>query len=116
MAGVFTVGAITQLKSNGFALVYFSCDSVCQAFSKVGIDARFDEDMPDNPIADRVATWEALTPEQKQKVATALRTDNTSDVTQFMAALERAINRQIESIRILALHGTMAEWVFVEVG
>jgi hypothetical protein len=114
LAGVFTEGAITQLKSNGFALVYFSYDSVCQAFSKVGIDARFDESTPDDVIADKVAAWDSLTPEQKKKVATALRADNTSDLTQFMAALERAINRQIESIRILALHGTMAEWISVE--
>jgi hypothetical protein len=114
LAGVFTSGAITQLKSNGFALVYFSYDSVCQAFGKVGIDAHFSEDTPDDEIATKVAAWDALTSAQKQQVATALRTDNPNDVTHFMAALERAINRQIESIRILALHGTIAEWVSIE--
>jgi hypothetical protein len=114
LAGVFTAGAIRQLKSNGFAVVYFSYESVAQAFDAVGIDARFHEGTPDSDIADKVAAWDALTPAQKQQVATALRTDNPNDVTQFMAVLERAINRQIETIRILALHGTIAEWVSVE--
>ena len=114
LAGVFTDGAITQLKSNGFALVYFSYHSVCQAFSKVGIDARFDEDSPDYEIADKISAWDMLTPAKKQQVATALRTDNPNDLTQFMASLERAINRQIDSIRILALHGTMVEYVSIE--
>ena len=43
LAGVFTEGALSQLKSLGFGVLYFPYDSVIKAFSKFGIDASFDE-------------------------------------------------------------------------
>ena len=46
LAGVFTAGAITQLKSLGFSVAYFTYESVVEAFSVVGIDARSNEKTP----------------------------------------------------------------------
>jgi hypothetical protein len=49
LAGEFTMGAITQLQSVGFSVLYFSYHSVADAFGRAGVDARFDEDTEDVP-------------------------------------------------------------------
>lgn len=43
LAGDFTNGALTQLKSLGFGVLYFPYETVVKAFSKFGINAAFDE-------------------------------------------------------------------------
>src|SRR5262249_4617115 len=47
LAGVFTPGALAQLESLGFTVLYFSYGSIIAAFKACGIDASFDEDTPD---------------------------------------------------------------------
>ena len=41
LAGVFTEGALTQLKSLGFGVLYFPYETVVKTFSKFGINAAF---------------------------------------------------------------------------
>src|SRR5436190_1969157 len=41
LAGVFTQGALTQLSSSGFCVLYFSYETVIKAFRKFGINAEF---------------------------------------------------------------------------
>jgi len=43
LAGVFTNGALTQLKSLGFGVLYFPYETVVIALSKFGINAAFEE-------------------------------------------------------------------------
>lgn len=43
LAGVFTQGALNQLHSSGFYVLYFSYDTVIKAFRKFGINADFNE-------------------------------------------------------------------------
>ena len=43
LAGEFTAGSLTQLKSSGFCVLHFSYDTVIRAFRKFKIDADFDE-------------------------------------------------------------------------
>jgi len=43
LAGVFTQGALTQLRSLGFSVLYFSYETVIKAFAKFGINASFEE-------------------------------------------------------------------------
>ena len=47
LAGVFTSGSITQMKSSGFDIALFPYDSIVKAFLAVGIKADFDEDTSD---------------------------------------------------------------------
>src|ERR1700694_5014301 len=60
LAGVFTEPALTQLRSLGFSVLYFSYDSIVAAFKKYGIDARSEEDMPDVHYKKKVAAYKAL--------------------------------------------------------
>src|SRR2546426_5412878 len=44
LAGVFTEGALAQLRSLGFCVLHFSYESVISAFKDYRIDAAFDEE------------------------------------------------------------------------
>lgn len=106
LAGVFTDGAVNQLKSRNFKVLYFSYDTIVEAFNQIGIDANFDEDTPDDEFSQKVYAWESLSPSDKNKVATSLINVNSEEVNQFIGALSRAVKREIELIRLLPLHGS----------
>lgn len=105
IAGVFTEGAISQLKSRGFTVLYFPYETIIKAFSKVKIDASFDEDTPDALFEKRIKAYEKLNDKEKGKIKKALIQINKKDVDYFMSKLEKSIERQVKKILILPLHG-----------
>jgi hypothetical protein len=105
LAGTWTDGAISQLKSLGFRVLYFNYPSIVAAFKTAGIDARFEENTPDDECKAKVAKWAALSSAKRAKLGRNLLAACSADVTQFMAGLENAITRQIAVIRVLPLHG-----------
>ncbi len=54
LAGVFTKGALTQLQSSGFCVLYFSYDSVIKAFRKFDINAEFDEQTSEQDFREKL--------------------------------------------------------------
>jgi len=109
LAGVFTEGALTQLRSLGFAVLYFSYESVLAAFKKYGIDASSEEDTPDADFQKKVTAYEQLSNGSRAALAKALLDTQKNNVKQFMAALEKVVSRQIHRITVLPLHGTVVE-------
>lgn len=109
LAGVFTEGALTQLRSLGFAVLHFSYDSVVAAFKKFGIDAFFDEGTLDAEFQKKVNAYEALSGEKRAQLSKILLETQQADVGKFMAALEKVVLRQIERITVLPLHGTATD-------
>jgi hypothetical protein len=57
LAGVFTEGALTQLKSLGFGVLYFPYESVVKAFAKFGINAAFDEKTAEADFRKKIESW-----------------------------------------------------------
>ena len=114
IAGDWTNGALSQLRSLGFVILYIPIESVRTAFKIVGIDAFFEEDTPDSEIDEKVHLWNSLSLEQKSSVAKELISLNMDAVKGFMEALSRAVTREIELIRILPLHGTLFQWESIE--
>lgn len=114
LAGVFTEGALTQLRSLGFSVLYFSYETVVAAFKEFGIDASFDEDTPDSVFAKKVKKYDKLSSEHKLGLARALLRKQKADVDEFMAALEKVISRQIDRISVLPLYGSPTELATVE--
>ncbi len=47
LAGVFTTGALDQLRSLGFTVLYFPYETVVRVFKKFGVDAHYHETTPD---------------------------------------------------------------------
>ncbi len=114
LAGVFTPGALTQLKSLGFAVAYFPYKTVLEAFSIVGIDASSDEKTPDHDFAEKFRRWDALKAPDKAKVGRELARLNTREIDAFIEALRNVTMRTIKTVRILPLHGDAVEWPNVE--
>lgn len=103
LGGVFTQGAITQLKSLGFDVLYFSYDTIVKAFSKFGIDASFEENTPIAEFDKKILQWEQFG--EKDKLAKHLLRLNKEQVTSFFEDLERCVSRYIILIQVIALHG-----------
>ena len=109
LAGVFTAGSLTQLRSHGFQLVYFTYQSVIAAFANVGVDAAFDEETSDRELAKKVGRFEALSARKKQQIAESLRQQHASDLADFIAALEVSLYRRVVTVFVLPLHGQTYE-------
>lgn len=109
LAGVFTEGALAQLHSLGFSVLYLPYDTVVQAFRGVSVDAYFDEATPDAEVSRKVRRWERLAAKTRRSAAHALLEGNSDSVQGFMHALEQSVTRQIELVRVLPLHGMATE-------
>lgn len=103
LAGVFTNGALKQLESLGFNVLYFTYDSVIKSFAKYGIDASFDEKTTEDSFAEKISAWEKSV--HKHDIAKFLFEINKENVNSFFSSLELSISRKIEQVLILPLHG-----------
>lgn len=109
LAGVFTAGAITQLESLGYTVLYFSYESVIEAFRVAQIDASSDERTTEAKFREKVAAFENLTQAQKSRMIKKLLKENSASVNAFLESLENSVNRKIERVVVLALHGCQHE-------
>jgi hypothetical protein len=113
LAGVYTAGALEQLKSVGFKVLYFNYDSVIEAFKSAGADARFDEATPDAEFDKKLKKLAKLSKANRLRVWKKLLELNARNVTEFMTQLERTVKRQISAVRVIPLHGSAHDCVSV---
>lgn len=114
LAGVFTQGALNQLKSLGFTVLYFSYASVVAVFRQYGINAAFDEDTADADFQIKVDAFAKLSEARKRSLSVRLVKAHQGDVDDFVKSLAVSISRQIERIVIIALHGALHEVTSVD--
>jgi len=114
LAGDFTNGALIQLKSLGFTILYFPYDLIIKTFNLVDIDAFYDENTPDAEFVKKVTKWNLLSNEQRQNVSNELTKLHLKEILRFMQTLELAITRMVLSIRIFPLHGNVSEFNSIE--
>lgn len=106
LAGEFTDGAITQLKSLGFHVLYFPYDVIVQAFKKYGIDAGTKENTAEKDLLEKINAWGHF--DKKRNLARYLLKLNRGEVDLFFKNLEKAASRFIVSIGVLPLHGVLS--------
>lgn len=104
LAGVFTSGALKQLESRGFEVLYFEYSTVTQAFYELGLDASFDEKTSTSDFNKKIESWESFN--NKESVIDKLVSINKSKVDAFFKALKKSVDRYITEIRILPLYGS----------
>ncbi|MGA7675749.1 MAG: hypothetical protein WCA78_11990 [Rhizomicrobium sp.] len=114
LAGIFTKGSLDQLKSVGFHVVYLPYDTIIDAFSAVGIEAKFDEATPDNDFADCVADIEALSAVERAKLKARLLENNKAVFEDFFVALRAKLDRLIERVVVLPLFGDSSTFGSIE--
>ena len=105
LAGVFTEGALKQLRSLGFVILFFPYAGFVQAFERVGIDVRFDEATDEDTFRGTLESWGALTAAQKAEVCAAILEIHAAEVVAFTERLAKSIAREIEAVFVLPLHG-----------
>ncbi|MFA7236839.1 MAG: hypothetical protein WC058_08245 [Phycisphaeraceae bacterium] len=109
LAGEFTDGALTQMRSLGFTILYFPYELIVDVFGQFRIDASSTEDTPDKAFKTKVTQYEQLSKRQKLQLPAALIHANDSQVKQFLGMLTISISRRIQSIVVLPLHGHSEE-------
>ena len=114
LAGVFTAGALTQLHSLGFTVLYFPYETVISVFKRFKIDAQYDEGTPDSVLKRKVNAYKRLSGLRKKRLAKALLDTNREGVDSFIAALAVAVSRQIERIIVLPLHGVPRDLLTID--
>jgi hypothetical protein len=113
IAGEFTAGSISQLKSVGFEVLYFTYNSIVEAFSQVNLDIRFDEHTPDDEFANCVQNMNLLNDDDWNSVKNHLCSIHNSDIDNFLDALNYSINCSIRKIIIIPLYGNSYEFTEV---
>ncbi|MEW6682696.1 MAG: DNA methylase [Nitrospirota bacterium] len=109
LAGVFTEGALTQLKSLGFQVLFFPYRSIVEAFQTVGVDANFDEDTREREFRKKISRWKNLSKKAKRGVAEHLVTKHERDIANFLGVLEKTVTRRIDKVIVIPLHGRETE-------
>lgn len=105
LGGVFTKNSLAQLSSRGFSLIYVPTSKVIEAFSRVNIDASCTERTPESEYAKKIRGYEALTPEQRGQIETALVLAEPNEVAEFVRNLKASLGRKLDRVIVLPLHG-----------
>lgn len=103
LAGEFTGGALTQLKSLGFNVLYFPYQLILKGFEKFGIDASTEENTTEKDFQSKIKAWENF--KNKEELAKYLLKLNAKEVTIFFDNLKKAVSRFITLVSIIPLHG-----------
>ena len=114
LAGDYTSASLAQLKSVGFKVLYFTYDSVVQAFASVGADVQFDESTAEADFDKKIRRWAKIAKARKDQVWKRMLELNQRNVQEFMTHLERTIERRINSVRVIPLHGAARDCIALE--
>ncbi len=110
LAGVFTTGSLTQMKTSGFEVALFPYESIVAAFASVGIAVNFDEDTPDSVFQTTISNIEAISPSVREQLKQHLVATNQVILNGFFAELQATLDRQIDRIFLIPLHGQQNEF------
>ena len=105
LAGVFTNGAIDQLKSRGFHVLYFSYEKIQKSFLTLGLDCYFDEKTTEESFKHKINLYEKLTLSQKEKLIGELLNNSKKEIDIFASELSIHFSRKISLIKVFTLHG-----------
>lgn len=105
LAGEFTDGALRQLESLGFHVLFFPYDTIVAAFSLGKINADFGEDTSDADFGNKIRAWERLKHIDREAIGEEVARINAQAVGKFMEAIRKVVTRRIEAVLVLPLHG-----------
>lgn len=114
LVGIFTAGAIDQMRRSGFHVLYVHRSAIIGAFKKAGIAIDFDEDTPDKDFRVAVKALENLTGEQRTTFKNDLRGLLANEFSNFVTVLAKALGRQIKKIVVTPLFGTSSEFATID--
>lgn len=109
LSGEFTNSSLEQLRSQGFSVLYISFNELVSVFRENGLDIFFDETTSDMAVSRIINRWRS-TPEQiLSSIKTRLLENSSEKISSFISDLSASVNRHIEYIHVLPLHGSSVE-------
>lgn len=105
LASVFTESSLHQMRSEGFKLLYFSIQTIENAFASQGIHIHWDEDTPESDLQAKADQLENLSRQQWQMIGDHLMSENQAQWQTFLQCLRNALERRIQSIHVTSLYG-----------
>lgn len=105
LAGEFTDNSLHQLISQGFFVLYFPYNKICEVFDGVGISIRWEEDTPDNVLANICGQLQALSQQEMANIRRDFINRNMNEITRLIQTIRARIERKILDIIVLPLHG-----------
>jgi hypothetical protein len=114
LAGVFTEGSLTQMRSSGFEVILFPYNSIVAAFASVGINAAFDEETPDSDFEECISRIEAMDKKSWDALKGHLINSNKPLLDQFFGHLQATLDRKIELVVLIPLHGKQNEFISIK--
>lgn len=114
LAGVFTQGAIDQLESKGFKILYIKYEKIVQAFITTGIDASFNEKTLETNFENKIYQWNNLSVQQRNNIKNQLLNIERSNIDNFISTLQQSFARQVQGVTVIILHGLSQQIAHVE--
>jgi hypothetical protein len=114
LAGVFTQGAIDQLESKGFKILYIKYEKIVQALAIAGIDASFDEKTLETNFENTIFQWNSLSIQQLNNIKNQLLNIERSNIDNFVNTLQQSFARQVQGVTVIILHGLSQQIANVE--
>ncbi len=114
LAGVFTEGALTQMRSSGFEVTLFPYSSLVEAFASIGLNAAFDEETPDADFKKTIKKIERLTRQKRAALKQHLIRGNQALMDRFFTELQATLDRTVDRVIVIPLHGHQSEFTSME--
>ncbi|NEU75966.1 DNA methylase [Hassallia byssoidea VB512170] len=114
LAGVFTQGALGQLESKGFKILYLEYDNIVKSFLSVGINASFNESTPEVEFQNKIAQWDKLSMENITSIKNKLLNLEKVKINNFINTLQHSFSRLIQQVNVIVLHGLSQQVATIE--
>lgn len=105
LAGVFTQGALDQLESKGFKILYLKYENVLKSFLSVGINASFNESTPEAEFESKIEQWKKLSTLDITNIKSQILNLEKYQIEKFINTLVQSFARSIQQVHVLILHG-----------
>lgn len=105
LAGEFTKPALEQLRSQGFKVLYFSINTIVEAFRVNGMHIEWEEDTEDYIFDQYIQELSSWGRDQINSFLSFILESCENEIDEFKEALSDCFSRAIKRIRVFTLHG-----------
>ncbi|MEH1859339.1 MAG: DNA methyltransferase [Nostoc sp.] len=102
---LFTQGALDQLESKGFKILYLKYENIVKSFTSVGINASFNESTLESEFQNKIEQWKNLSTPDINNIKNQILSLEKYQIDKFINILEKSFTRLVQQVNIIVLHG-----------
>jgi hypothetical protein len=106
VAGEWTEGGLTHMRSQGIQVLFVPRETVVDAFARFGIDLSFDESTREAHLAAQVDAWDALDRRQRDALIRKLANMAPESYAKFRERIVKHLTRRVTRVLVLPLFGS----------